>query len=77
MYSYHHPWGWFRQFSDLFNETEILVYKLLPNQVMKYGFRNGYVGNALGRVFVAGLRSVERHNALFRVSQYVAVVFTK
>ena len=77
IYSYHHRWSWFSGFSDAFSQIQLSVYKLFPNQVIRYLFPTNPISNFLGRAFVNVVRYLERNRALYKISQYVTVVFTK
>lgn len=77
MYSHHYSAAWFRQFVPPFGAVEIHVYRLLPNQVMKYLLPDTPIANAIGARVLSRLRRLEERDAWLNRAQYVTVVFTK
>jgi len=77
MYSHHYSAGWFRGFAPPFGGVDIHVYRLLPNQLMKYLLPDTPIANAIGVRVLRRLRRLEDRDAMLGRSQYITVVFTK
>jgi SAM-dependent methyltransferase len=73
IYSYHHPRQWFERFG----RVDFHVYRLLPNQVVKYAFPDAPVLNAVGRTFVRGMHRLEQADRMLRGAQYLTIVLTR
>jgi hypothetical protein len=77
MYSHHFPMGWFMQFVGPFRSVDLHVYRLLPNQVMKYGLPNRPWSNRVGDWIIPRLRELEQNDRLVKYAQYLTVVLEK
>ncbi|MEX2180079.1 MAG: methyltransferase domain-containing protein [Gemmatimonadaceae bacterium] len=77
IYSHHYPREWFEQFRPLFRSIEFHVYRLLPNQVMKYAFPNAPGINTLGRACAQRLHQFESADRMLGAAQYLTVVMTR
>jgi ubiquinone/menaquinone biosynthesis C-methylase UbiE len=77
MYSHHHPLRWFDQFVGPFRKLDVHVYRMLPNQVMKYLLPDAPLFNRVGEKLTPRLRRLEQNDAMAKYAQYVTVVLEK
>jgi ubiquinone/menaquinone biosynthesis C-methylase UbiE len=77
MYSHHYPAQWFRQFVREFSKIDTHVYRLFPNQLMKYALPDNGLCNALGDILIPRLVQMESKASATSFAQYVVVVLTK